>query len=416
VSDPEEFRRAAQAEIERLLRGERPRAEPVASRVTRLLLDVEIDGRPELVSISSQSGAYSVQSTGERREEALRAALVVLSGSRSIPDPVPSLTPPAGLRASMPGTLEAIDPYAELRVLCDDLVLSVVRAGVRDSDRAPAVKDAIDRLVKAAGDSAHAGVGRFVGRLREAIAMLDVDRVAALLEALARVSAALDEHMPNGAASALFGIDSPAPRDVSDRTLVEVGREHLAGVVRREIERRYLLDLDSGEVFREDRVAARVPASVGPCPRVISVGLAEIDEGPAPPRIRLLQYAVSSEPTGEQWTAIDDLAMRNFGDLWDLAAEARSKHAGLAEPAVVLRPKSVEVDDGVVLQGADSVAVPIARASDPATEQAIGAFVESRKVAWVSGRLVETDGAVLLAPCMVAVEHESGRPSLLRLT
>jgi hypothetical protein len=413
VSDPEEFRRAAQAEIERILRGEKPRADPSTTRVTRLLLDVEIDGRPEIVSVSASNGAFVVHATAERRDEALRAALSMLAGGRPLPEPMVSLTPPAGLRASVPGTVEAVDGKGGLRALCDDLILSVVRAGVRDSDRAPAVKDAIDRLVKAT-DASHAGVRRFVGRLREAIAMLDVERVALLLDAIAKASAALEAQKEDGVLSALFGTDS-APRDVSDRTLVEVGREHLGGVVRRGIERRYLLDLDSGEVFREERWA-RENASVGPCPRVVSVGLAEIDDGPAPPRIRLLQYVVSSELTAEQWTAIDDLALRNFGDLWDLAAQARTKFAGLSEPAVVLRPKSVEIDDGVVLVGADSVAVPVARASDPAGGQAIASFIDGKKVAWVSGRLLETEGAVLVAPCMVALEAESGPPSLLRVT
>jgi hypothetical protein len=413
VSDPEDFRRSAQAEIERLLRGEKPRAEPSTSRVTRLLVDVEIDGRPEIVSVSHANGSLVVHSTAERRDEALRAALSVLAGARPNPEPMISLTPPAGLRASVPGTVEAVEAQGGLRALCDDLILAVVRAGVRDADRAPAVQDAIDRLVKAS-DVAHGGVRRFVGRLREAIAMLDVDRVALLLDAMAKASAAMEAQKDDGVARALFGAES-APRDVSDRTLVEVGREHLGGVVRRGIERRYLLDLDSGEVFREERWA-REGASVGPCPRVVSVGLAEIDDGPAPPRIRLLQYAVSSELTTEQWTAIDDLALRNFGDLWDLAEQARTKFAGLSEPAVVLRPKSVEIDDGVVLVGADAVAVPVARASDPAGTQAIASFIDGRKVAWVSGRLLDTEGAVLVAPCTVAVESESGPPSLLRVT
>lgn len=412
MSDPDEFRRAAQAEIERLLRGEKARAEPSASRITRLLIDVEIDGRPEIVSVSAAHGAFVVHATGERRDEALRAALSVLAGARP-PEPMISLTPPAGLRASMPGTIEAVEAPSGVRGLCDDLILSVVRAGVRDADRAPAVKDAIDRLVKAASAS-HGGVARFVGRLREAIAMLDVDRVALLLDAIAKASAGLEAQKGDPVAGALFG-DESAPRDVSDRTLVEVGREHLGGVVRREIERRYLLDLDSGELLREDRTA-RSSASVGPCPRVISVGLAEIDDGPAPPRIRLLQYAVSSELNAEQWTAIDDLALRNFGELWDLAAQARTKFAGLSEPAVLLRPKSVEIDDGVALVGADSVAVPIARASDPAGAQAIASFIDGKKVAWVSGRLLDAEGAVLVAPCTVALEAESGPPSLLRVT
>src|SRR5690606_25355215 len=65
---------------------------------------------------------------------------------------------------------------------------------------------------------------------------------------------------------------------LTDRVLVEIARESLSGRVRAAIERRYLLDLTSTEVFREERAAGQA-ASVGPCPRRIDVGLGEAEQG-----------------------------------------------------------------------------------------------------------------------------------------
>jgi hypothetical protein len=190
---------------------------------------------------------------------------------------------------------------------------------------------------------------------------------------------------------------------ISDRTLLEVSREYLHGIERAGIERRHLVDLDSGEVFREERARGAAGASVGPCPRVVQVGLGEMEPGASPRRLRLLQYAVANEIKTEHWTRLLDVAQRSFGSLAREYRSALSSYPGLAEPFAVLAPKSLRRED-LALLDAEGLPLPLVRSAEGFTE-ALLRFVGDDEPDWVAGRLIDAAGTLLLVPTGVGVDR-----------
>jgi hypothetical protein len=298
----------------------------------------------------------------------------------------------------------------------DDLLVAIVRVGVREARSSATVDAVVERIVAAAPKPLPLGIGRWIGMLRAALATIDTDVVGRMLEGAAQVADDLRASSPHEKARrrivAWLGATADTPGDVervSDRTLVEVAREYVHGLDRTAIERRYLMCLDSGEIFREERPRGGAGVSIGPCPRAVSVGLGEVEEGAAPRRIRLLQYAVNNQLTGDDWTRFEGFAHRKFDALARDYREAMRAYPGLAEPFVVVAPAACGRDPELVLLDTSEDALPLARAEEPSLAAALAMFVRDEDPAWVAGRLVDAEGSLLLVPCAAAITDGASR-------
>lgn len=388
--------------------------------VTRVVVDVMAEGRTELVTLTLRGGKLIVSSTGGPDDHPhVAAALELLAGR----DPVAMRAqPPVEGRQSSPGTIRTVDDAlpvtANRRALAEaleDLIVAIVRVGVREARSSATVDEAIDRIVASAPTPLPLGIGRWIGMLRAAVATIDVDTVGRMLEGASQVATDLTHPSPAGKARrrivAWLGATADTPGDVervSDRTLVEVAREYVHGLERAAIERRYLMCLDTGEIFREERPRGGLGVSVGPCPRVVSVGLGEVEEGAAPRRIRLLQYAVSNTLGPDDWMRFDEMAQRRFEALASDYRDAMRAYPGLAEPFAVVAPATCGRNPLVLVDAFDDP-LPVARAEEPALAATLAELAREGDPEWVAGRLIDADGSLLLIPCTACIREGTER-------
>jgi hypothetical protein len=393
-------------------------------KITRVVLDVVVDGRTEMVTLGLRDGDLFVQSTdGEKKgPHVLEALRLIAAGADALPKGVRtspgeiearmSLAPPDG-RTSDP---DAAARRAALADAIQDVVTAVARVGVREARDAPTVREALERLTAHVPPPMPVAMARSLGVLRASFTTLDTDRVARILEGLARLTEDLRADAPDERARrrmvSWLGATAASGSDVtriSDRTFVEVGREYLAGLERASVERRYLVCTDTGEIFREERTRGAAGASVGPCPRVVTVGLGEVEEGASPRAIRLLQYAVSSTAAADVAERVSHVASRKMEDLARSYRETLERFPGIAEPFAVVAPGAFDRDPGPVLLDAEGVALPLARADEPARAEALVSFLgEGVSLEWIAGRLVDVDGCLLMMPCSAAIRTEAG--------
>lgn len=403
--------------------------------VERASFDVTVDGRTELVTITLHDRQLVCSSTDGRVDGPhVAAALRVLAG-----EPVGqavarrSFVPHAGQGASTtsPGTIRTLTgmpapvgaDHLAMADALDDVVTAVARLGLEQALQSPTLEETIDRLVRSAPSPLPLGVARWVGRLRSAVATRNVAILALVLEGAAQLAVDLrGAPSPEGSRRrvAWLGPSADEPGDVGplyDRTFVEVAREWLPGVSRASIERRYLVDLQAGAIYREERLRGAQGASVGPCPRVITAGLAEVEHGASPDRIRLLQYTLSIDVGGSEWGQVAEWAAWKFGDLAGTYRDALKASPGLAEPFAIVGPAHCDVDeDGrVVLLDVDGLPLPLARADDPTGALVLDALADGGDVEWVAGRLVHADGTLMVVPASVAT-REAGRTLVRRIT
>jgi hypothetical protein len=245
---------------------------------------------------------------------------------------------------------------------------------------------------------------------------MNVDRVARSLESACRLADDLRSTNPSERSRrrivSWLGPDAAHPKDIeriSDRTLIEVGREYLSGTERAYVDRRYLLCCDSGEVFREERGRGAPQGSVGPSPRVLTVGLGEVAECAEPRSIRLLQYAVSNQISRDISIRIDEAARANFGEIIDGYRESLDLYPGLAEPFVVVSPQRVETEPGTHLVDRDGVTIPLSRADGLGRAQALLEILNGHRLDWIAGRLVDAEGSPILVPCGVGFRDDGTR-------
>lgn len=389
-------------------------------QVTRVTVDVALDGRSEMVTLALRDGKLVWSTSGDAQH--VRAALRWLAAARTEAPAVRTVDPEVALpRASW--TPDAVDAEAaaargRLAEALDDVVTVVVRAGV-DGAASPSVADSLERLRREAPLPTPIGLSRWLGRLKAALDARDASLTARLLDGAARLAADLRRERPSPEARRhvvgwLGGTDLSVER-ISDRVLVEVAREQLASSDRAGIERRHLVDLASGEVFREERTRASPVASVGPCPRVVHVGLADVEDGASPRRIRLMQYVVSLELGQDELARIEATAYRRFSDLAERYRELSLASPGQAEPFAVIAPRRFRTDGVVVGYDDEDLPIPFARADDPAAVEVLGRVVPPAGPRWVAGRLTDADGVLMMVPCAVAVpDGESTRYVRLR--
>lgn len=379
---------------------------PVPGDVRRATLEVSADGRVELVTVTLQpDGSLLVAATdGTSDGPHVRAALRLLAGLAPEPseDPRESLPPPGPSEPARHPLGDALD----------ELLLAVARHGVDAATNAASVTEALERLVEIVGKSPPAGIARFIGRFRLALGRRDVAAVARLLDGAARFAAQLREGSTDTEARRARGTwlgrpnDPETPREtVYDRTLVEVGREWVAGLSRASLQRRYLVCTVTGEVFREERNRVEL-GSVGSCPRLVLAGLVEIELGGNPRAMRLLQYAVSPRISSETWERLGELAVPSVEELRPRYRAAMKASPALAEPFALIATKAID-PGSLVLDDGCGGKLPL-RGGPSGVDVRVRSMVESGALRWVAGRIDDLDGMLVMEPFALALDGDHG--------
>lgn len=383
--------------------------------VERAVLTVE----GQQVIVFARDGGLRTLCTCEREDcpHASRAVAWVAGESLSV-------APEARVRSSSPPPPSVglqSEARAELAAALDDVLLAVTRTGVA-AGGGPSVRDTLKRLAERAPKPMPLGLRRWVGRLEVSLAQQELGTVARLLHGAGRFADDLRGDRPDAEQRAREVAWLGPPADdgshrsrLTDRTFVEVGRERITGVSRRSLERRYLVDLQSFEILREERDADEV-ASLGPCPRALQVGLAEVELGGAPRRVRLLQYAVVPEIGAAHWASLSDMAVRTVRDVAAAYVQAQQAYPGVAEPFVLFAPESVAAPPLSEPVDMNGECLPLARAENAAFAEVIRRAAASREVLWLGGRVTDTGGTLMLRPISLAYRvSEGAEPRLMRV-
>lgn len=378
--------------------------------VRRLTMDIEADGRVEMVTLSLRDGALQCVSSDARNDGPhVIAALRFVAALEQREDS----TPPGEMLSPSGGSAEQTGED-ELGDALEDLLTAIARVGVGKSQYAPSVDAALERVTGAAPQPTPPGLGRFIGRLQRALRAADTRRVARLLEGASQLVRSLRASVPNQESEQRVGAwlgarpgSTPRVELLHDRTMVELGREWLSGTERASIERRYLVDLQTGRIYREDR-PRNAAASLGPCPRQLRVGLAELEHGPAPQRIRVLQYEVSPDVPSESWERLQLVASRSLGELTEEYRRSVRAHPSLSEPFALIAPYRIERNGVFKAFDADGHELLLDRSE---RRGAVLAFyellAEGLEPAWLAGRLTDAGTTVCLTPFAVGARDRT---------
>jgi hypothetical protein len=305
------------------------------------------------------------------------------------------------------------DPAATTR-LADalaDVVTAVVRAGVC-SVHVASILESLSRVERALPPPLPLGLLRWLGRMREAIDTKDTALAAQALSAAVAVSSDLRSYQLQPGArnrlSSWFGAGSAPLEAISDQSLVEVAREWLHGNTRHQIERRYLIDLASGECFREELARGDRSGSIGSCPRLIGVSLAEVEPSSGPRRLRLLQYTTTPNLERTHWNHVAAFGKRDSDALLSEYRAAISELGALAEPFALVAPSGYQPDALPRLLFERGAPLPLFAEDEPGIQQQCERLLRSSAVSWVAGRLLEHDGQLMLRPLALGLQDAAG--------
>ncbi|MGB9340421.1 MAG: hypothetical protein WCB63_14320 [Polyangiales bacterium] len=368
--------------------------------VRRLTMDVEAEGRVEMVTLSLRDGELQCVCSDARNDGPhVLAALRFVAGLEQRED-----SSPPGPIASAAGRAEQ-SPDQELASALDDLLTAITRVGVEKAQYAPSVDAALGRVVSTAPQPTPSGLGRFIGRLQHELRSAELHRVARLLQGASELADALRAQAPGPELqqrlSAWLGTrpgSLPQVELLYDRTMIEVGREWLSGTERASLERRYLVDVRSGRVYREDR-PRNASASLGPCPRLVQVGLAEVETDPSPQRIRVLQYEVRPEVPAESWQQLQQVALRSFAEVTEGYRQSVQASPSLAEPFALVAPYRIERNGVFKAFDAEGRQLVLNRSERRGAVLAFYALLaQGAEPAWLAGRLTDTGTTVCITP------------------
>ncbi len=378
--------------------------------VRRLTVDIEVDGRVEMVTLSLRDDELQcVSSDGRIDGPHVLAALRFIAGAERGDE-----SSPPGPAVSIVGrSREQVAPN-DLAEALDDLLTAVTRVGVDKAQYAPSVDAALERVTDVAPQPTPPGLGRFIGRLQHEIRSGELRRVARILNGASQLAEALraDESTRESEQrlAAWLGAQPGSMPELEllyDRTMIEIGREWLSGTERASVERRYLIDTRSGNIYREDR-RRNTAASLGPCPRQLHVGLAEVEAGPAPQRIRVLQYEVRPDVPLGSWDRVQQVASRNFATVTDGYRESVQAHPSLSEPFALIAPYRIESNGIFRAFDAEGHQLLLNRSE---RRGAVLAFydllAEGMEPSWVAGRLTDTGATVCLTPFAVGTRDRA---------
>lgn len=383
----------------------------------RMSLDVAANGVVEIVSLRLDAAnlGWSCSCGLSQCVHAARALRLLAEGapgaeeSRSLM-PFSSLSPPSASTPPPPGRADArrTADLSGLAESLEDVVTAVVRTGLVAKE-APSVYESLERLVGAAPEPLPVGVSRWIGRMRWELARHDLDGVSRMLDGASRLvedlRAGAEEPLAQSRLTTWLGQGAPLEQ-LSDRVMVELGRELLDGAERMQIERRYLLDLDNGELYREEGLRGQQDISLGTCPRLVQVGLAAVARGAAPPVLRLLQYSSSPVVQQAHWQTVGRYAVRCYEELPDFYRAALQDFPSLAEPTVCVGAAGLATVDGqLFLLDGQGDRLPLISGVQPTTL----AYLEQRlldpkgKPDMVLGRLQDRDATLYLRPLAATV-------------
>jgi hypothetical protein len=325
----------------------------------------------------------------------------------------------SGKRSSLRPPAPAGNEARALAEALSELCLATARAGTRSPD-SPTLRAALEQLYAAAPEPLPLTLARFIGRFMHALGHGEVGEIARLLAGAQRFSDELlrggDSAEAKARARAWLGArEGEAPAALTDVVLMEIGREWLAGRTRSAIERRYLVDLASGELHCEERRRGDPDVSVGPCPRVVQVAFAELETALVPSRARLLQYTVTSEPSALQWTRVTALGETEISTLATRFAEAERRCPGMAEPAALISPRELSPGPSGSLRDSMGVRLAVADDSGAPLSDMLRVLVGEGELVWILGRLRGLENGLVLRPVSVLVRKGSG-VSLRRVT
>lgn len=312
-----------------------------------------------------------------------------------------SLRPPAHEATSALGLADALD----------ELCLASARSGVGATDSV-SIRAALEQ-VSHASDPPSLSLARFIGRFHAALAMGEVGKLARLLSGAQAFAAELRSgersREAEARARAWLGANDAEPlASLTEVVLIEIGREWLAGLTRSAIERRYLVDASSGELYCEERRRGEHDISVGPCPRVVQVAFAELTTATEPPRAKLLQYTVSPEPSAAQWQRLAELGEPRVSALATQFAAATRRCPGLAEPCVLFAAAELTGGSLGALRDAGGARLELRDDADGVLVDALRALVGGDEIVWVMGRLRGLARGLSLRPVSVLVRGKSG--------
>jgi len=305
--------------------------------------------------------------------------------------------------------------HERAQLLCEplaDLVTAVVRAGVA-TDRDASVLETLSRVERALPAPLPVGLLRWLGRMREALEHQDVALVAQALAGAATITHDLRKPVLDAAAHMrlitwLGPAQNDGPERLSDRRMLELAREWVAGTQRHQIERRYLLDLDSGEVFREESVRRESMSSLGPCPRSIGVSLAEVEHTGAPRRLRLLQYTTTPEVERASWDAAASWAERDTDAVVARYRSAQQELGALSEPFVLIAPDTLRAGSVPKLICERGAPLPLSADDETGVLRQVEDLFHAGLPAWIAGRLVERGGQLTLRPLALGSADSAG--------
>jgi hypothetical protein len=140
------------------------------------------------------------------------------------------------------------------------------------------------------------------------------------------------------------------------------------------------------------------------------VGLAEVEAGPAPQRIRILQYEVQPDVPTESWARVQQVADRNFAHLTEGYRRSVEAHPSLAEPFALIAPYRIERNDVFKAFDAEGHRLVLNRSE---RRGAVLAFydllAEGVEPSWVAGRLTDTGATLCLTPFAVGTRDQTYR-------
>lgn len=368
-----------------LLDGAPERAREGRVEVPRLVLDVVLaDGARGLVTVSLRDGALvAVDEQGERGSPHAMAAQSFLESLAR------GETEHGAVRSDHPSVRTSLPPGASRSLdAARELALALVRSGL-----AGARRGAMDEPVRRARASSDLRIARWAARFESALGDEDVP----LLAQLSR------------------GVLAAPPAPVVSRVdlrLVEVAREHVDGASPRAIARRYLIDLASGTSFVEEHEAGGAPGSIGPMPRTLEVGLAEVLDDPGQPILRVLQYTTSPSLSSEALARLLELAARDVSSALDRVDQLVKASPAFAEPIVILAPARWHEGRPV---DADGRAWPLSAHEDAAACLRLWEVTAEREPTLIVARAAAHQGAHALLPLSCVLIEPSGQVRFVRL-
>ena len=394
----------------------------VLGEVDRLTIDVVQGLEREMVSLRLVGGELTWSCSCGQRDCAHAATALALLATPAARSTVGSQPPALGEGAK--GSLLSLPPVAsELSAFAEaleDVVTAVVRTGVGTA-AAPSVAESIERLVAASPSPLPVGTNRWIGRLQLALSEKNADFAARLLDGATRIVDDLKSGVVEDKGrmrivswvGALADYKS-AVYAISDRTMLELGRERLDGVSRAVVERRHVLDLGSGQIYVEEGATGKSGMSLGTCPRLIHVGLAEVERGASPQRIRFLQYASSPLVHHSHFQEATNWATRAFATLLDTYKDALSDFPGVAEPVALIGIEHLARSGEALFADDGRHKLPLF-GGQSGNLDALEQHIADDPIEFLYGRLVDRGEALHLRPIACAVNREGHRIEHLRL-